>query len=54
MTVIPSFRLSIQRYFSKVKKPKDNPEIEGFNESLEYEWLYSSNLSSDPDELNPR
>jgi transposase InsO family protein len=47
-------RLGIQRYFSRVKTPKDNPEIERFNETLEYEWLYDSNLSLDPEEFNPR
>ena len=49
-----SAKLGIQRYFSRVKTPKDNPEIERFNETLEYEWLYDSNLSLDPKELNPR
>ena len=49
-----STRLGIQRYFSRVKTPKDNPEIERFNQTLEYEWLYNSNLSLDPDELNCR
>ena len=43
-----------QRYFSRVKTPTDNPEIERFNETLEYEWLYNFNLSLDPEELNPR
>ena len=47
-------KLNIQRYFSRVKTPKDNPEIERFNQTLEYEWLYDSNLSLDPEELNPR
>jgi transposase InsO family protein len=37
-----------------VKTPKDNAEVERFNETLEYEWLYDSNLSLDPEELNPR
>jgi len=46
-------RLGIQRYSSRVKIPKDNPEIERFNGTLEYEWLYDSNLSLDPEELNP-
>ena len=46
--------LGIQRYFSMVKTPEDNPEIERFNETLEYEWLYNFNLSLDPEELNPR
>jgi transposase InsO family protein len=43
-----------RRYFSGVKTPKDNPEIERFNETLEHEWLYNFNLSLDPEELNPR
>jgi len=47
-------KLGIQRYFSRVRTPKDNPEIERFNQTLEYEWLYNSNLSLDPEELNPR
>jgi len=49
-----SAKLGIQRYFSRVKTPKDNPEIERFNQTLEYEWLYDSNLSLDPEEFNPR
>jgi len=48
-----TIKLNIQRYFSRVKTPKDNPEIERFNQTLEYEWLYNSNLSLDPEELNP-
>ena len=47
-------KLGIQRYFSRVRTPKDNPEIERFNQTLEYEWLYNFNLSLDPEELNPR
>jgi transposase InsO family protein len=49
-----SAELGIQRYFSRIKTPQDNPEIERFNETLEYEWLYDCNLSLDPEELNPR
>jgi len=49
-----SAALGIQRYFSRVKTPKDNSEIERFNQTLEYEWLYNFNLSLDPEELNPR
>jgi len=41
-------KLGIQRYFSRVKTPKDNPEIERFNQTLEYAWLYNFNLSLDP------
>jgi transposase InsO family protein len=47
-------KLNIQRYFSRVRTPKDNPEVERFNQTLEYEWLYNSNLSLEPEELNPR
>jgi transposase InsO family protein len=46
-------KLSIQRYFSRVKPLKDNPEIERFNQTLEYEWLYNFILSLDREELNP-
>jgi transposase InsO family protein len=49
-----SAALGIERYFSRIKTPKDNPEIERFNQTLEYEWLYNFNLSLDPEELNPR
>jgi transposase InsO family protein len=49
-----SAALGIDRYFSRVRTPKDNPEIERFNQTLEYEWLYNCNLSLDPQELNPR
>lgn len=49
-----TIKLGIQRYFSRVRTPKDNPEIERFNQTLEYEWLYDSNLSLDPEEFNPR
>jgi len=49
-----SSKSGIQRYFSRVKTPEDNPEIERFNQTLEYEWLYNSNLSLDPKEFNPR
>ena len=47
-------KLGIQRYFSRVRTPKDNPEAERFNQTLKYEWLYNSNLTLDPKELNPR
>ena len=47
-----SIKLSIQRYFSRVKTAKDNPEVERFNETFEYEWLYDGNLTMDCDEFN--
>ena len=49
-----TIKLSIQRYFSRVKTPKDNSEAERFNQTLEYEWLYNSNLSLDTEDFNPR
>ena len=49
-----SATLGIERYFSRIRTPKDNPEIERFNQTLEYEWLYNSNLSLDPEDLNPQ
>jgi len=47
-------KLGIHRYFSSVKTPKDNLDIERFNETLEYEWLYNFTLSLGPQELNPQ
>jgi len=44
--------MGINRYFSRVKTPKDNPEIERFNETLEYEYLYNGNLNLDCDKFN--
>lgn len=49
-----SVKLDIQKYFSMVKTPKDNSELERFNKILEYVWLYNLNLSLDPEEPNPR
>jgi len=45
-------KLNINRYFSRVNTPKDNPEIERFNQTLEYEWLYNGNLDLDCDMFN--
>ncbi|HEO63838.1 MAG TPA: transposase, partial [Candidatus Omnitrophica bacterium] len=45
-------KLKIDRYFSGVKTPKDNPEAERFNQTLKYEWLYDSNLDLDCDRFN--
>jgi len=39
---------------SRVKTPKDNPEIVIFTQALEYDWLYDCSLSLDSEELNPR
>jgi transposase InsO family protein len=46
--------LNIERYFSRVRTPKDNPEVERFHETLEYEWLYGGNFTLNCDEFNRR
>jgi transposase InsO family protein len=47
-------KLGIERYVFRIKNPNDNPDIERFSETLEYEWLYNFNLSLDPEQLKPR
>jgi len=37
--------LNIARYFSRVRTPRDNPEIERFHQTLEYEWLAEYNFN---------
>jgi len=37
-------KLKIERYFSRARTPKDNSEVERFNQTLEYEWLNDGNL----------
>ena len=44
--------LGITRYFSRVKTPKDNPEIERFNQTLEYEWLNDGNFELNCNNFN--
>ena len=45
-------RVNIARYFSRVRTPENNPEVERFHQSLEYEWLYDGNLIQDCDLFN--
>ena len=47
-----SRELKIKRFFSRIKTPKDNPECERFNQTLQYEWLYDSNMDTDCDRFN--
>ena len=47
----PSLNRAIQTWLSTVKMRGDNAEIEIFNETLEYEWLYNFNLCLDPQQL---
>ena len=44
--------VNLKRYFSRVRTPKDNPEVERFNGTLKYEWLYDCNLTTNCDEFN--
>jgi len=39
---------------SRVRTPKDNSEIERFDQTLDYEWLYDCKLPLDSEEPNPR
>ena len=49
-----SKKLGINRYFSRVKTPKDNPEVERFNQTLEYEWLNDGNFNVNCDKFNKK
>jgi transposase InsO family protein len=44
----------IKRYFSRVRVPQDNSEVERFNQTLEYEWLYDGNFELDCNRFNKR
>jgi transposase len=43
---------NLQRYYSRPRTPKDNPEVERFNKTLIYEWLNDGNCSPDLDRFN--
>lgn len=45
---------NLQRYYSRVRTPKDNPEVERFNRTLIYEWLNDGQVSKDINEFNRR
>jgi len=47
-------KLNLERYFSRNHTPTDNAEVERFNQTLEYEWLYDGNLTMDCDKFNKR
>jgi len=44
--------LNILHWFSRPKTPKDNSIVERFNQTLEYEWLYDGNFTTDCNKLN--
>jgi putative transposase len=43
---------NIQRYYSRPRTPKDNPEVERFIKTLIYEWLNDGHCSSDITRFN--
>jgi len=45
-------KLEIQQYYSRVRTPKDNPNNERFNRTLEEEFIQLGNFNSDPDVFN--
>jgi len=46
--------LGMEHYFSRVKTPKDHPDIERFNRTVDEEFLQMGNYLADPDEFNRR
>jgi transposase len=47
-------KLEIPRYYSRVKTPKDNPDNERFNRTLQDEFLAMGNMATDVKEFNRR
>lgn len=44
--------LKIEQYYSRVRTPKDNPDNERFNQTLQNEFIALGNFHSDPDIFN--
>ena len=47
-------KLNLERYFSRVKTPKDNPVIERFNRTLKEEFIALGNMTDDTVLFNQR
>ena len=45
-------KLNIQQYYSRVRTPKDNPDNERFNQTLQQEFINLGNFNSDPEIFN--
>lgn len=45
-------KLKIQQYYSRVRTPKDNPNNERFNRTLQEEFIQLGNFHSDPEIFN--
>jgi transposase InsO family protein len=47
-------KLGIEQYYSRVRTPKDNPNNERFNRTLQEEFIDLGNYSSDPEVFNKK
>ena len=47
-----AIQLNIEQYFSRNRTPEDNPEVERFNQTLEYEWLNDGHFNPDCKKFN--
>lgn len=45
-------KLNIEQYYSRNKTPKDNPDCERFNQTMEKEFIELGNFDPDPDIFN--
>lgn len=45
-------KLGIEQYYNRNHTPKDNPDNERFNQTLEYEFIKLGNFTTDIDEFN--
>jgi len=48
------FKWGIDMYHSRPRTPKDNPVLERFNQTLQYEWLNDGNFTFDVNAFNSR
>lgn len=47
-------KLKIEQYYSRVRTPKDNPNNERFNRTLQEEFIDLGNFNSDPEIFNKK
>lgn len=45
-------KLKIEQYYSRVRTPKDNPDNERFNQTLQTEFINLGNMCFDQDQFN--
>jgi len=45
-------KLGIEQYHSRIRTPKDNPDNERFNQTLEYEFIQLGNFTTDVEQFN--